>query len=72
MREGGEVLETVELDRGGFACMLGGPDRRTLFLLSAEWGGPEAVETQLARRTGRVSVVEVDIAGAGWPAAPSR
>src|SRR5436309_8439636 len=31
VREGGEVLETIELDRGCFASMLGGPDRRTLF-----------------------------------------
>ena len=28
VREGGEVLQTIELDRGGFACMLGGPDGR--------------------------------------------
>src|SRR5262249_18218799 len=31
VRAGGEVLQTVELDRGCFACMLGGVDRRTLF-----------------------------------------
>jgi sugar lactone lactonase YvrE len=27
VREGGEVLQTVNADRGCFACMLGGPDR---------------------------------------------
>ena len=32
VREGGEVLETVEADRGCFACMLGGPDGTTLFV----------------------------------------
>jgi len=30
--EGGEVLQAVELDRGGFACMLGGADKKTLFM----------------------------------------
>jgi len=36
VREGGEVLQTVEVDRGCFACMLGGPDDKTLFILAAE------------------------------------
>jgi hypothetical protein len=31
VREGGEVLQTIELDRGGFACMLGGPDGHCLY-----------------------------------------
>ena len=39
VREGGEVLQTIELDRGCFACMLGGDDGRTLFMLTAEWHG---------------------------------
>ena len=39
VREGGEVLETVELDRFCFACALGGEDRRTLFMLAAPWLG---------------------------------
>ena len=43
VREGGEVLQTVEVDRGCFACMLGGGDGRTLFVLAAEWGGPDAM-----------------------------
>ena len=41
VREGGDVLDTVELDRGGFACALGGPDRQTLYILATEWNGPE-------------------------------
>src|SRR5215210_5981912 len=36
VREGGEVLQTVELDRGCFACMLGGEDGRTLFMVAAD------------------------------------
>src|SRR6201996_408909 len=44
--EGGQVLDSIALDRGGFACVLGGPDRRTLFIVTAEWQamtGPELV-----------------------------
>jgi len=43
VREGGEVLATVEVDRGCFSCALGGEDGRTLFIVAAAWGGPEAM-----------------------------
>jgi sugar lactone lactonase YvrE len=39
--EGGELLEAIELDRSCFACALGGADGRTLFMMAAEWRGPE-------------------------------
>lgn len=64
VREGGEVLQTVSLDRGCFACALGGPDRRTLYMVAAEFpgamqpGGP---------RTGQVLALPVEVPGAGWP-----
>jgi sugar lactone lactonase YvrE len=63
--EGGQVLDTIELDRGGFACMLGGPDGRTLFVLAAEWNGPESMAG--GRRTGQLLAVEAPAPGAGWP-----
>jgi sugar lactone lactonase YvrE len=65
VREGGEVLETVELDRGCFACMLGGAVRRTLFLMANEWGGPES--TAGGQRTGQVLTVEAPAPGIGRP-----
>jgi sugar lactone lactonase YvrE len=37
VRQGGEILQTIDLDRGCFACMLGCADRRTLFLMVAEY-----------------------------------
>ena len=43
VREGGEILQTIEADRGCFACMLGGDDGRTLFIVTNEWGGARAV-----------------------------
>lgn len=41
VEEGGRVLRTVPLDRGCFACALGGDDGRTLFMVAAVWRGPE-------------------------------
>ncbi|GII52608.1 gluconolaconase [Planotetraspora thailandica] len=63
IREGGEVLQTVEVDRGCFACALGGPDGRTLFIVAAEWRLPEMVPPG----TGRVLSTQVTVPGAGWP-----
>jgi sugar lactone lactonase YvrE len=66
VREGGEVLQTIDLDRGCFACMLGGEDRRTLFLTVAEWSDDAWLAAD-ERRTGQVLMVEAPAAGAGWP-----
>jgi sugar lactone lactonase YvrE len=67
IREGGEVLERIQLDRSCFAAMLGGPDRRTLFMLAAEWRGPENMDDVINARTGQVLVVEAPARGVGWP-----
>jgi len=65
VREGGEVLQTIDLDRGCFACMLGGVDNRTLFMMAAEWGGPAAMAE--APRTGQVLTAQAPAPHAGWP-----
>jgi sugar lactone lactonase YvrE len=65
VREGGEVLQTVRLDRGGFACALGGEDRQTLFIVATEWGGVEKAIS--GSRTGQVLTVEAPAPGVGWP-----
>src|SRR5262249_27144293 len=65
--EGGEVLERIDLDRACFATMLGGPDRRTLFMLAAEWGGTGAVANAIEARTGQVLVADAPAPGVGWP-----
>ena len=63
--EGGEVLETVKTSHpGAFACMLGGPERRTLFVCTAPDHIPEQVK---AAHQGRIEVLEVDVPGAGLP-----
>jgi hypothetical protein len=63
VREGGEVTDVVDTGRGCFACALGGPDRRTLFLLTGEGFSGDAMR----RKTGAIETVEVQIPGAGWP-----
>ena len=64
VREGGEVLQVIDLDRGCFACVLGGPHRRTLFMTVNEWGGAENMS---GGRKGQVLSVDVDVPGIGWP-----
>ena len=67
IREGGQVLERIELDRSCFAAMLGGPDRRTLFMLASEWRGTEGVDDVINERTGQILVVDAPAPGVGWP-----
>ena len=64
VREGGEVLEMVELDRGAFSCTLGGEDGKTLFIVATEWGGFEKVVALVG--TGRVVTSVAPIPTAGW------
>lgn len=64
--EGGAVLDRVDLDRGGFACVLGGQDRRTLFVVAAVWRG--MTESALVEPgSGQVLAVRVEVPGAGRP-----
>jgi sugar lactone lactonase YvrE len=65
VREGGEVLQTIDLDRGCFACMLGGPDGKTLFMVAQEWSGMESPTD--GERTGQLLTAPAPAAGAGWP-----
>jgi sugar lactone lactonase YvrE len=65
VREGGEVLETIDADRGCFACMLGGDDGRTLYVTTAEWRGMDRIP-EIAG-TGRVQAARVEVPHAGRP-----
>jgi sugar lactone lactonase YvrE len=67
VREGGDVLQTVDADRGCFACMLGGPNRRTLFIVATEWRGMEKAAEVALERTGQLLTVDAPEPGAGWP-----
>ncbi len=65
VREGGEVLQTLALDRGCFACMLGGSDGRMLFMMAARWGG--AMASPGGARTGQVLIALAPAPHAGKP-----
>ena len=62
--EGGEITDRISLDQGAFACMLGGADRRRLFVLTA---GDSDPETCRAKRSARIEYVDVEIPGGGLP-----
>ena len=62
--EGGKMLDEIGFgERGAYACMLGGPDRRHLFIVTNEDSGPDIA----ARSAGRIEVIEVEVEGAGLP-----
>jgi sugar lactone lactonase YvrE len=67
VREGGEVLDRIELDRPCYACMLGGEDGRTLFMVVAKWFGPDKIDELLQAKTGEVLTARVAVPHAGWP-----
>ena len=67
VQEGGEVLDRIALDRPCYACMLGGEDGRTLFMVVAKWFGPDRIEELLQAKTGQILTARVDVPHAGWP-----
>lgn len=64
MAEGGMILESIPTEQEAIACMLGGDDGKTLFILTAEKRDPEWCR---AHHTARVLATPVDAPGAGRP-----
>ena len=62
VREGGQVLAAVELDRGAFSCTLSRGDQPQLYVVGQQWGAPQATEP-----TGRVVAFPAPAPGAGKP-----
>ena len=65
VREGGDVLQVIDFEVGCFACMLGGPDGRTLFMVIREWRGVESTADR--SRKGQVVTIDAPAPHAGWP-----
>ena len=63
VREGGEVTDRITVEHEAFACMLGGPDRRTLFICTA----PDSHPDKTGERRGRIEMARVEVPGAGLP-----
>lgn len=62
--EGGQIDRTIPTgDLGAYACMLGGEDRRTLYICTNSGSGPE----MKAKRDGRIETIKVDVPGVGLP-----
>jgi sugar lactone lactonase YvrE len=62
--EGGEVLDQIDVDRGCFACMLGGPDGKMLFIAAREWHG---MDIQAGAGSGQILTAIAPSMHAGWP-----
>jgi sugar lactone lactonase YvrE len=64
VREGGETTDRISTDQMAIACMLGGDDCRTLYVLTApSVDGPECQTS----RGARIESLEVEVPGAGLP-----
>ncbi len=63
VREGGEVLQTVNLELGCFACALGGGTKKTLFMVATEWRGMEKMSEVAGERKGQVLTIEAPAPG---------
>jgi sugar lactone lactonase YvrE len=63
--QGGEVLQTIDLDRGCFARMLARLGRKDPVMLAAQWRGMEHMTDEV--RTGQVLIGEAPAPGVGWP-----
>jgi sugar lactone lactonase YvrE len=64
VKEGGEVTERIPVATDAFACMLGGADRKTLFVLTAASSDPAACR---AKATAKIEITRVEVPGAGLP-----
>jgi len=64
VREGGEVVDQIATEQEAIACMLGGHDRKTLFICTAESTDPARCRQS---RTARLLSTPVEVSGAGRP-----
>jgi sugar lactone lactonase YvrE len=61
---GGNVTHSVKVSTKPYACMLGGHDRRTLFVCTADSLNLDQIR---AEPNGKIEMVEVEVPGAGFP-----
>lgn len=64
VKEGGQVTERIPTQSMAIACMLGGEDRKTLYVLTSESTDPDETKQ---KKSARIEAVTVDVAGAGLP-----
>ncbi len=66
VKQGGEKLQEIQLDRGCLACALGGFDRQTLYMVTADYSDPRALMGGQTR-TGQIMAVHAPAPGVGRP-----
>jgi sugar lactone lactonase YvrE len=64
VQEGGNITHRLNVTTKPYACMLGGPERRTLFVCTAGSSDPSEAR---AESNGKIEMVEVEFPGAGRP-----
>jgi sugar lactone lactonase YvrE len=64
VRQGGEITDRIDVDAHAYAVMLGGPERRHLFICASGSHDPAEIQRQ---PSATLQVVEVDVPGAGIP-----
>ncbi|MDD1735766.1 MAG: SMP-30/gluconolactonase/LRE family protein [Methanothrix sp.] len=64
VREGGEITDRINVGTNAYAVMLGGPDRRHLFICVSDSHDPAEIQRN---PSASFKVVEVDVPGAGIP-----
>ena len=64
VQQGGNITHRLTVSTKPYACMLGGLDRRTLFVCTAGCSDPDEVR---ANPDGKIEIIDVEVAGAGLP-----
>ncbi len=64
VQEGGNITDYVKVSAKPYACMLGGPNRRILFVCTS---GPSVSKEGRIQAGGRIEMAEVKVSGAGLP-----
>ncbi len=66
VHEGGEISERIAVETNAFACMLGGEDKKTLFICTSNGSGVDP-DAAVREKSGKIEIVEVDVPGVGKP-----
>ena len=66
VHEGGMISERIPVQTNAFGFMLGGEDRRTLFICTSNGSGVDP-EAALREKSGKIEITQVDVPGCGKP-----
>ena len=64
IKEGGKIVDKIAVQTNVYACVLGGKDRKTLFVCTS--GGSD-MQSCIEKKEGRIESFQVDIPGIGIP-----